>query len=275
MLIMATGGSICLSDQERSSEELSPGLDFRHFEKILKNHVDNNGMVNYKALKAKPDNLDSFINIIANLNPDEYETWDHNAKVAFWINCYNALTLKVIIYNYPIKSSFFRSQRYPSNSIRQIPGVWKKITFTVMGKKLTLDEIEHRILRKRFDEPRIHMALVCAAKGCPPLLNEPYRPKELDRQLAQQSRKFLSDPLKFRMDNNTVYLSPIFKWFADDFVSKYGSNKDFAQYKEPAASVLSFISGYLEGAVQQLLKSSEPLKIKYLQYNWTLNEQKK
>ena len=140
--------------------------------------------------------------------------------IAFWINAYNSLTLVAIIDHYPIKPTVVRSLVVPQNSILQIPGVWTKLKFPMMGGEVTLDSIEHENLRPNFNEPRIHMALVCAAMGCPRLLNRPYDAHELDSQLDNQTMIFLSNPKKFRIDkeSNSVYLSSIFKWFGEDFV---------------------------------------------------------
>ncbi|MHC4756098.1 MAG: DUF547 domain-containing protein [Planctomycetota bacterium] len=240
---------------------------------ILKSYVDSNGMVDYKQLKTNREKLDGFIESMSRIKPKSFDKWSEKEKVAFWLNAYNALTLKAIIDNYPIKASRLKSAIYPKNSIRQIKGVWDKIKFDVMGKDITLGDIEHKILRVQFNEPRIHMAMVCAAMGCPPLLNEPYLPKKLDEQLDDQSRKFLSNPLKYKVDGNTVYLSPIFNWFKEDFVKTYGPKTTFAGYKGSKGAVLNFMSKYLEEN-KKWTQSKRP-KIKYLKYDWSLNEQAK
>ena len=140
---------------------------------------------------------------------------------------------------------------YPTEGIRKIPGAWKKLTFPVLGKERTLDEIEHRILRRKYAEPRIHMALVCAAKSCPRLRNEPYVGARLDRQLDDQSRDFLALPDRFRVDEEYARISPIFKWFKRDF-----------------ESVPAFIQQYSGQDISDL-------KIKYQPYDWSLNEQER
>jgi len=139
------------------------------YAKALTSYVDDKGMVDYRGLKADHAALDDFTASIAHLDPKVYEGWSERQKIAFWINVYNALTLKAIIDHYPIQASYLKSLIYPQNSIRQIPGVWDKLSFPVMGRNMTLDHIEHAMLRAGFDEPRIHVALVCGAKGCPPL----------------------------------------------------------------------------------------------------------
>jgi hypothetical protein len=250
-------------------------FDYNDYAIALKSYVDDTGMVNYKKLKANPQKLEAFLTSLNKLDPNTYDKWPDKDKIAFWLNAYNALTLKVIIDNYPIKSSFFRSRVYPKNSIRQIKGVWNKKTFAVMGRKLTLGHIEHKILRKRFDEPRIHMAMVCAAMGCPPLLNKPYMGNKLDRQLDERTRSFLGNAAKFKMDRKKkrIYLSPIFGWFGRDFVAKYKPEKKLGKHKKKASAILNYIASYLEDDEKEYVLKGN-FKIKYLKYDWSLNEQK-
>jgi len=185
------------------------------------------------------------------------------------------LTLKAIIDNYPIKSSWLKSRIYPKNSIRQISGVWKKLEFRVMGQNVTLWQIEHEILRKKFNEPRIHMAMVCAAMGCPPLRREPYVGNKLDEQLDDQTRQFLSNPEKFDINSSkdTVYLSEIFKWFAEDFVGKYSPGRNIGRHDKEMSAVLNFIASYIKGAQKKYVLAGK-YKIKYIDYDWSLNEQR-
>lgn len=244
------------------------------FGALLQAYVDDEGMVKYGALEADRAKLDAFAGAIGSLDPAVFDTWADNEKIVFWINAYNGLTLKAIIDHYPIKPSFIASLRFPKNSIRQIPGVWEKLKFRVMGREMTLDEIEHANLRRNFNEPRIHMALVCAAMGCPPLRNEPYANDRLDSQLDDQTRRFLSDPLKFRIDREggRVYLSSIFKWFGGDFVKTHGVDDAFAKHSRADRAVLNFISRYLDEADSGYLSTRE-YAIEYLDYDWSLNEQ--
>jgi len=243
------------------------------YEKVLVTYVDARGMVDYKKLKANREELRSFLHSLDILESEDYETWSENEKIAFWINVYNALTIEVILDNYPIKASFLKSLKYPKNSIRQIPGVWDKITFRIMGRLLTLDFIEHQILRKEFQEPRIHIALVCAAKGCPVLRREPYKGEMLPEQLDDQARRFFSDRRKFFIvkANRLVFLSPIFKWFVKDFASSYKAKTGFKGHDSREKTVLSFISLHL-GEEDRKFLEEESYRIKYLKYDWTLNE---
>ncbi len=250
-------------------------ISFDDYAAVLKSHVDDHGMVNYKGLKANRKPLDDFISSLSRLDPKFYDGWNDKEKIAFWINAYNALTLKAIVDHYPIEASFLKSFVYPKNSIRQIPGVWDKLTFAVMGSNMTLDGIEHSTLRAKFNEPRIHMALVCAAMGCPPLRNEPYTGAKLDAQLGDQAAKFLRNPEKFRIDRNNskVNLSSIFNWFGQDFVKTYGTVKEFSGFSKKERAVLNFISRYLAPADRAFLLKSG-FTIEYLKYDWSLNERK-
>jgi hypothetical protein len=241
--------------------------------RVLERFVDPNGFVDYRGLKAKPADLEDFMKALDSLEPQTYESFADQGKVAFWLNVYNVLTLKVIIDHYPIQSSPFKSLRYPKNSIRQISGVWDKITFSVLRENLSLDQIEHEILRKKFKEPRIHMALVCAARGCPALRREPYTGEKLDVQLDDQTQKFLSDSQKFFIDTNKriVYLSSIFKWFGEDFLNRYSPETGFEGHSQQEKAVLFFISLHIPEKQRNFLMRSE-YKIKYIKYDWALNE---
>jgi hypothetical protein len=251
-----------------------PSFTYAPYADVLKTYVDDAGLVDYKGLKAHREELDRFARELADLDPVVYEKWTDKEKVAFWINAYNALTLQVIIDHYPIKAGFFGSFVYPKNSIRQISGVWDEITFPVMGKPTTLEGIEHGTLRKKFSEPRIHLALVCAAMGCPKLRNEPYVAEKLDEQFADQTRIFVATHSKFRInqDRGQVHISPIFKWFGEDFVDKYGTSMKYSGFDAPERAVLNYVSKYLSQQDRQYLEQGD-YQIKYLDYDWSLNEQ--
>lgn len=210
-------------------------------DRVLKAHVEN-GRVDYRALKANRQPLDSFLNESARETEAEFKTWSQPAQLAFLINLYNADTLQLIIDHYPVKSikdvgSLFK-------------GPWDQEVVELFGKTITLNNLEHDIIRKQYNEPRIHMALVCAAVGCPPLRSEAFVADRLDEQLDDQSKTYLTSPNGLRIDKGKkrVYLSAIFKWYGDDFPSV----KDFAEKH----------SG----------QSLDGLKIDYLDYDWSLND---
>jgi hypothetical protein len=246
------------------------GLSYDNYNRVLEARVDSNGLVNYKKIKSSPSRLEAFIESVAALEPATYRRWPESEKIAFWINVYNAITIQSIVDNYPIQSSFSKSLAYPKNSIRQIPGVWDKKMHTVMGRQFTLNDIEHKILRKKFNEPRIHIALNCASMGCPPLLGEPYTGVKLNIQFAAQTRRFLEDPQNFRIDSRKrkVYLSSIFKWFGRDFVRKYGNGS-----RDSKQAVFNFVSLHTNADNRAFLQEGN-LSVEYLKYDWSLNEKK-
>jgi hypothetical protein len=124
------------------------------------------------------------------------------------------------------------------------------------GKRLTLDDIEHGILRPRFKDPRVHFAINCASKSCPPLISEPYRGEVLNAQLDRVTREFLNMPGNYRLEGDTLWVSSIFKWFSGDF------NDD----------PVGFYRTYAEGELKkQLDRRRERLKVKHLDYDWSLN----
>jgi len=241
---------------------------------VLASNVDDVGMVKYAALRANPEDLNAYLTNIANLNPDAFAKWSEAEQVAFWCNAYNAYTLKAIIDHYPIEASFLRSIRYPKNSIRQIGGVWDTMQWPIMGKRMTLDDIEHKTLRINFDEPRIHAALVCAAMSCPPLRNGPYDGARLDTQLDEQMTAFLADTNRFHIDRtkNIVFLSSILQWYGEDFVKSYGVDEGFADREPVERAVLNAIAPHVSEEDGAYLRSAT-YSVEYLDYDWSLNEQ--
>ena len=260
----------------KAKNDVSPlpsGFSVAEYASVLKEHVTGEGLVHYQQLKSNRQTLDRFVAALGKLREGEFESWDEEEQVAFWINAYNALTLSAIISHYPIQPVLSESSMVPRNSIRQIPGVWDRLQFTVMGSAVTLDQIEHQILRKRFDEPRIHMALVCAAQSCPRLRNEPFVGSRLENQLQDQTQRFLSRPAMFRIDRarQCVLLSSIFQWYGEDFVSTYDTGQEFPGHNKVERAVLNFIARHLDAQSRDYL-TKERYRIEYVDYDWSLNE---
>lgn len=240
---------------------------------VLMAFVDANGLVDYQSLQMQRVELDDFVRDLSRLDPAVFEKWSERDRMAFWINAYNALTIHAVVYHYPIplvtKSP---NASYPANSIRQISGVWDVDRVVVMGQSITIGYIETKILRHDFHDPRVHMALVCAAKSCPILRNEPYEGAKLDAQLDDQTRKFLSDPGHFRIDRakKEVRVSELFRWYADDFAPKTAPRTPPAALER--AGLVAFASPYLTDADRAFLAGGD-YRISYTPYDWTLNEQ--
>ena len=253
----------------------TPDGFYHEYSVALSRYVSSLGLVAYRTLKEDRRGLDNFADTLAGLDRTQFNRWNEREKIAFWINAYNALTLRTIIDHYPIKSRLLTSIRFPKNSIRQIAGVWDKLEHEVMGGQITLKSIEHEILRQEFDEPRIHMALNCASIGCPPLRAAPFTADYLDEQLNDQIQQFLAKPENFSIDRkkNRVSLSSIFSWFGEDFIDRYGTESFFTRFDNNERSVLNFISRYVSDENREYLRTGS-YRIKYLKYDWGLNEQR-
>ncbi len=239
----------------------APSFSYEGYEAVLKSHVDKKGRVDYAALARDRMGLDAFLAGVAGLSPKPFSKWKKKERLAFWINVYNALTIRAILDHLPVKS------------IREIPGVWKKLEWKVMGKNLTLDFIENGILRKRFHEPRIHMGLVCASRGCPFLSNEPFRGIRLEEQLDERARLFFADQGKFRVDRKAgkVYVSPLFDWYKADFVEVYAPKKGFRGLSAEWKAVMNFTARYVNPKDRAFLEAGG-YKIGFLPYDWSLNK---
>jgi len=228
------------------------------FTDILNKYVVN-GSVNYKGLLTE-DKFVNYLNQLGNTNPDTIK--NQNNKIAFWINAYNAFTIKAILDDYPVESiNDLHSGGLIIGSILSTT-IWDKDFIVINNKEISLSTIEHEILRKKFKEPRIHFAIVCASISCPSLRNEAYEGYKLEEQLANQAKLFVNDKTKnqFNIDKKEVKLSKIFDWFDDDF----GSDDD---------KVLLFVSQFLSEELKNNIKyNSSKWEITYLSYNWNLNE---
>jgi hypothetical protein len=238
-IALLTGSALCQA-QPAPSHEL--------FDQLLKKNVTGNGHVNYPGFIKDSIELNIYLRQLSK-NPPQ-PNWSRNEVMAFWINAYNAFTIQLITRYYPVKSIKDIGSRI------QVPFVnspWD-IKFITIGKeRLDLNTIEHVKLRKQFDDPRLHMALVCASKSCPVLLRQAYTALALDRQLDEQTRLFLEDPARNRLQVQPPQISMIFNWYEMDFKAKHGS-------------VIGFINAYSK----QKIKPGS--KISYLEYDWGLNE---
>jgi len=215
---------------------------------MLQAWVNQAGMVNYAAFKQNEAQLDAYLNMLASNAPAE--SWNRNEKLAYWINAYNAYTIKLILNHYPVESI-----RDIGSKI-QVPFVnspWDVKFIEIGGQTYDLNNIEHGIIRKYFNEPRIHFALVCAAVSCPKLLNEAYTAQKLETQLTKQTRAFLSNPAKNKIGANSVQLSKIFEWYKTDFTDK--------------GSLIDYLNQYSD------VKIAPNAKVSHLDYSWALNTQ--
>lgn len=242
------------------------------YDSVLKKYV-RNGRVDYKGFKSSAEEFDTYLRDLASVRERDYTNWSREEKLSFWINAYNAFTIKAIIDNYPIKGSVLSF--YPRNSILQIDGVWDKLQFQAVGRKVTLEGIEHEILRKEFREPRIHFAIVCASPGCPDLMSEAYKADTLDEQLEGAATEFINNSKKgveINPANKVVKISKIFKWFGEDFIEGSENTELFNDRNAKDRAVLNFVRNHVESQEDRAFLESDQFKISYLDYDWSLNE---
>lgn len=245
-------------------------------ENILKTFVDGKGRVNYSGLQRQRQDLDLLLNEFARLEPNTYNSWPKEDKMAFWINAYNIQMINVIALNYPIKTTRLGNIFFGPYSIRNIRGIWSEYKSIVMDEEFTLSEIDRRFFRSDFNEPKAFFALSQASASGPALHNEPYSGCNLHQQLDEQVRKFLNRPDSFRInkEKRIVYLSGILQstWFGGSFIGKYGTDKKFKD-KEPAVrAVLNFICGYMPEQDKAFLEI-ENYTVEFITYDWSINNQ--
>lgn len=238
------------------------GLRFDHehlvWTSILQRHVHGDGF-DYAALKKNPGQLENYLESLHAVTPDRLAGWTKDQRFAFWINAYNAHTIKLIVDNYPLKSIKKLSGAFGLNSVFDKEFIEMRALHPG-GKDdaLSLNDIEHEILRKRFEDARVHAAVNCASYSCPPLRNEAFTAEKLGEQLDDQMRKFLADPKRNRLDEKkgVFRASKIFEWFSGDFERDAGSVKEYLAKYAPAKDA----------------ERIRGMRIKYLDYDWSLNE---
>jgi len=234
-------------------------IDDHHllFTQILQDYVSN-GLVKYKMLKDDK-RLDKYIDQLENTDPKKI--MNEKNRLAFWINAY---TLKFIIEEYPVES--INDLHWGGLYLGSLLGttIWDDEKIVINGTELSLNNIEYDIIRKKFNEEKIHFALVCASISCPPQRNEAYEGYKLDKQLGEQAELFFNDVTKNKFDKNTrtASLSKILSWYEEDF----GENEQ---------AILNYVARFIDGEIAEDIKNNlSKWNIKYLSYNWDLNEYK-
>ena len=242
---------------------------------ILNSFVNSDGMVKYQDLRKKRLELKLLLEEFDNLDPNEYKLWSDKDQKAFWINIYNLQKLKVVADNYPIQSSRFLRILWGVNDIRHIESEISQHKFLVMDEEFTFKKVEQRFFRQQFDDPRLFMALSDACMSSPPLNNEPYYGDKLDEQLDEQTKKFLSSPLAFKIDTGKqkVYLSAIFEQgrYGKEFLEKYSIDRKFQDHPPALRAVLNFVSKYVSDQDVSFLETGN-YSVGYMTYDWTIND---
>jgi len=209
---------------------------------LLKKHVSSSGNVNYNGFKSDIKALNAYILLLKENQPSN--SWSKNEKLAYWINAYNANTISLMVRNWPVTSI--------KKITKGAKGPWDIAFINLEGKTYSLNNIENDIIRKRFNEPRIHFAVNCASKGCPSLRNEAFIASKLMTQLQEQTVKFINDPSKNIISTNSAKISKLFDWYKIDFTKN--------------GSVIDFINKYSK------TKASSSAVISYTDYSWEVNK---
>ncbi len=195
--------------------------DHAIWDDLLQKNVSKSGSVDYLGFMNDRDLLTQYLDHLS-IGPPALDK-PSQEQLAYWINAYNAFTIQLIIDHWPLKSI-----KDIGGNVPMIDSPWSIKFFKIGGVDFDLDTIEHEILRKKFNEPRIHFAIVCASMSCPALLNRAFVPQKVDGQLDQQARAFIHDPSKNQISEETMALSQIFDWFKMDF-TKEGSLRQYIQ----------------------------------------------
>lgn len=229
---------LLLANKE-TTQVSEPPISISHeaWDKLLRQYVSNDGKVNYKGFQQSKANLNAYLDYLSK-NPVQ-DNWSKAEKMAYWINAYNAFTIKLITDNYPLTSITKLHDGKP----------WDVKWIKLGDKTYTLNNIENDVLRPQFKDARIHFALNCAAKSCPPLLNRAWTAENLNKYLDQQAKAFINNPKFNKISPNEVQLSKIFEWYAGDFVH-----------------IIDYLNQYAT------TKINSKASVKYVEYDWALNE---
>jgi hypothetical protein len=237
-LTKSTGGKVTTT---KSNESLAVDtvwqVDHSAWDVLLKKHVADTGNVDYKGFTKDISALEQYLEYLAGNRPADKASKPE--KLAYYINLYNAATVKLIL------------DHYPTKSIKDIKNPWGKEIVQMGGEKISLGDLEHKILR-RMEEPRIHFAINCASNSCPKLWNTAFTASNLEELLEQTAKDFINDPNKNVLTKEKADLSEIFNWYKKDFTQN--------------GSLIDYLNKYAD------VKLTSNTKISYLNYNWELND---
>jgi hypothetical protein len=262
--VVTTNGAFALTNQNYSKE--------------LAKYVEN-GNIEYAKWTRKPAALKGYLESLSALSQEDYDQLQPEEKKALWINAYNAITIKLVLDHYPIQG---KNKDFPPNSFRQIPDAWEKVEYKVAGRSVTLDEIEHTILRRDFHDPRTHFIIVCAAKGSPQVLNHALCGKNLEPELEKAKAEFLSDPRNVSFDEHTgtLSVSKIFEWFPLDFACAEWFKRNKGKLPSEESVIVEYLekngTPELQHALQETIAKNpgaqNPVKVTFKNFDWSLNE---
>ncbi|MGD9873149.1 MAG: DUF547 domain-containing protein [Kiritimatiellia bacterium] len=247
-------------------------FDYSEYDLLLSRAVEPSGLVNYWRLQAGQSALERIGEAMQQVSMEEFSAWPEPERLAFLINAYNMRVLQVITRQrhvlYKLNGWFQKGL-----SIHRFPGFFDELSFSLLGRDMTLDSLEEEI-RQYYDIPAAHMALVKGAKGSPPLRAEAYRAEKLDEQLRDQTEIVLRDPEKFRVNvqKRRVSLSPVFKWLCEDCMEDYSEVVTAGNFTPADRAMLGFVASHVNGATREFLVTGD-YSIAWLKFDWMLNEE--
>lgn len=249
-----------------ANAQTTQSFDHGAWNQLLQQHVrwtpdGHASTVDYRALAADKTKLQSYLSALSAVQRKSFDGWSRETQLAFLINAYNAFTVQLILTQYPDVKSI-----KDLGSFLQSP--WKKPFVSLLGQTRSLDDIEHGLIRGsgRYREPRIHFAVNCASIGCPALRPEAFLRERLDEQLEDQTQRFLSDRTRNRIKDDGLEVSPIFKWYREDFEQGFRGDKALPDFLARYSGVAG-----LNAAQANDLRNGK-LAIRFGDYDWRLND---
>ena len=250
---------------------------YQKFGRILQTYVIGT-RVDYAGLQKNKVTLDDIVEIFGQASAADLSNWTREQQISYWINAYNAFTLQAVVNHYPIQRKslgWFRKSlgwfdSTPRNSIRQISGVWNILRWNAAGTTVTLNEIEHKILRVKYDEPLIHFAINCASVSCSPIQKDPFIAEVLNHQLILATRAYLASDFGLKIDGMTLKISKILDWYGEDFIDGYAHLIN-ADRPENELAILGFVMKHGPEKALELIQNGYP-SIRFLNYDWSLND---
>lgn len=264
--LLGLGGCTAIKPEPLAAPAPASPATFSHaaLDRVVERFVDDEGRVDYGALKRDPRDLENYYRLVATYGPHSHPRLfpTERDELAYWINAYNAAVIKTVLTYYPIdgvasvslfgKVGFFLFQRPQFG-----------------GRRTSLYELEHGVIRKRFADPRLHFALNCASRGCPRLPREAFTAEQLDAQLDREARRFFAEARNLRIDHErrAVYLSSIMDWYEDDFTSWYRARFGHR------GTLLDYARLYVRRERAAELSQATRYDVRFVPYDWRLNDQ--
>lgn len=258
-------GQAVHTEQAMDNSEAGPAFDHTQWNQLLSRYVHTTAdgqstQVDYQGINAERPLLTQYLEALATVSEADFQQWHKDEQLAFLINAYNAWTVERILTSWPNLDSIKDLGNFFSSP-------WSKKIIPLLGQTRSLDDIEHTLIRQpgRYNNPLIHFAVNCASIGCPPLRAEAYSGAQLDIQLNEQTRQFLSNRQQNRLDGDVLAVSSIFKWYREDFEQGwkgYQRLEDFFLHYHAALALP-------DDAIQRLQAGQQD--IEYLDYDWRLN----